>query len=48
MTRSTKASERAKRATTCQDVQQDEFNQVYCEQKSLRIVHRDKTKDRVA
>jgi hypothetical protein len=37
MTRSIKAFEKAKRVTTCQDV----------EQKFLRIVHRDQTENRV-
>jgi hypothetical protein len=35
MTRSIKASERAKRATTREDVEENEFHQICREQKSL-------------
>jgi hypothetical protein len=48
MTRSTKASERAKRATTCQNVERNELNQARCEQKFVRVMHRDQTESRVA
>jgi hypothetical protein len=48
MTRSIKTFEKAKRATTCQNVERNEFNQICCKQKSLRIVHRDKTESRIA
>jgi hypothetical protein len=48
MTRSTKAFERAKRATICQNVERDEFNQVCCEQKFVRVMHRDQTENRIA
>jgi hypothetical protein len=45
MTRLIKASERAKRATTCQDVERNEFNQVCYKQRFLRVVHRDKAEN---
>jgi hypothetical protein len=48
MTRSIRASEEAKRATICQNDERNEFNQVYCKQKFLRIVHRDKAESRIA
>jgi hypothetical protein len=48
MTRSTKASEEAKRATTCQNVERNESNQARCEQKFVRVMHRDQTKSRIA
>jgi hypothetical protein len=48
MTRSTKVSEKAKRATICQNVERNEFNQVCCEQKFVRVMHRDQTKSRIA
>jgi hypothetical protein len=47
MTRSIRTSEKAKRATTYQDVERNEFNQICCKQKSLRVVHRDKAENRV-
>jgi hypothetical protein len=48
MTRSIKTSERAKRATTCQNVERNEFNQICCEQKFVRVMHRDQTESRIA
>jgi hypothetical protein len=41
MTRAIKTSERAKRATTYQNVEQNEFNQVHRKQKFVRVMHRD-------
>jgi hypothetical protein len=48
MTRAIKTSERAKRATTCQNVERDKFNQVRREQKFVRVMHRDQIKNRIA
>ncbi len=48
MTRAARASERAKRATTCQNVGRNESNQARREQKFVRIMHRDQTESRVA
>jgi hypothetical protein len=48
MTRAIKASERAKRATTCQNVERNESNQICREQKFVRVMHRDQTKSRIA
>jgi hypothetical protein len=48
MTRAIKAFERAKRATICQNVERNEFNQVRREQKFVRVMHRDQTKSRIA
>ncbi len=35
-------------ATTCQNVERNESNQVCCEQEFLRIVYHDQAKDRIA
>jgi hypothetical protein len=48
MTRAIKASEKAKRATTCQNVERNEFNQVRRKQKFVRVMHRDQTESRIA
>jgi hypothetical protein len=48
MTRTIKAFEKAERATICQNVEQNEFNQARREQKFVRVMHRDQTKNRVA
>jgi hypothetical protein len=48
MTRSIKTSEKAKRATTYQNVERDESNQVRRKQKLVRVMHRDQTESRVA
>jgi hypothetical protein len=48
MTRAIKTFEKAKRATICQNVEQEEFNQVRREQKFVRVMHRDQTKNRIA
>jgi hypothetical protein len=48
MTRLIKASKETKRATTCQHVERNEFNQIRYKQKSLQIVHRDQIKNRIA
>jgi hypothetical protein len=48
MTRAIKASERTKRATICQNVERNEFNQARREQKFVRVMHRDQTKSRIA
>ncbi len=48
MTRAIKTFEKAKRATTCQNVERNEFNQVRREQKFVRIMHRDQIKNRIA
>jgi hypothetical protein len=48
MTRAIKAFERTKRATTCQNVERNKFNQVRREQKFVRIMHRDQTESRIA
>ncbi len=48
MTRSTRTSEKAKRATTCQNVERNESNQICCEQKFVRVMHRNQTESRVA
>jgi hypothetical protein len=44
MTRAIKTSERTKRATICQNVEENEFNQIRREQKFVRIMHRDQIK----
>jgi hypothetical protein len=41
MTHAIKASAEAKRATTYQNVERNEFNQARREQKFVRIMHRD-------
>jgi hypothetical protein len=41
MTRATKAFEKAKRATICQNDKRNEFNQTRRKQKLVRVVHRD-------
>ncbi len=48
MTRSTKTSEKAKRATTRQDVEENESDHIHCKQESLRIMHRSQAKNRIA
>ncbi len=48
MTRAIRASEKAKRATTCQNVERNEFNQARREQKFVRVMHRDQTESRIA
>jgi hypothetical protein len=48
MTRAIRASEKAKRATTYQNVERNEFNQVRREQKLVRVMHRDQTESRIA
>jgi hypothetical protein len=48
MTRAIKAFERAKRATTCQNVERNEFNQIRREQKFVQVMHRDQTESRIA
>jgi hypothetical protein len=48
MTRAIRASEKAKRATTCQNVERNEFNQVRREQEFVRVMHCDQTKSRIA
>jgi hypothetical protein len=48
MTRAIRASEKAKRATICQNDERNEFNQIRREQKFVRVMHRDQTKNRVA
>jgi hypothetical protein len=48
MIRVIKTSEKAKRATTCQNAERNEFNQIRREQKFVRIMHRDQTKNRIA
>jgi hypothetical protein len=48
MTRAIKTSEETKRATTYQNDERNKFNQTRLEQKFVRIVHRDQTKNRVA
>ncbi len=48
MTCSMKTFERIKRASTYQNVEKNEFDQVYCEQEFLRIVYRNQIKDRIA
>ncbi len=44
MTRSIKASEKAKCASISKNVRRNEFDQIDQEQESLRIMHCDKTK----
>jgi hypothetical protein len=48
MTRAIKTSERAKRATICQNVERNKFNQVRREQKFVQVMHCDQTESRVA
>ncbi len=48
ITRAIKASEKAKRVTTCQNVERNEFNQARRKQEFVRIMHRDQTKSRIA
>jgi hypothetical protein len=48
MTRAIKTSEKAKCATTCQNVERNEFNQIRREQKFVRVMHRRQTKSRIA
>ncbi len=48
MTRSTKASEKAKRASINENVEKNKSYQIDRRQKSLRIVHHSQTKNRVA
>jgi hypothetical protein len=48
VTCSIKASERAKRASTRQDVEKNEFDQTHCKQEFLRIMHRNQAKSRIA
>jgi hypothetical protein len=48
MTRAIRTSERAKRATTCQNDRRNEFNQACREQKFARVMHRDQEKSRIA
>jgi hypothetical protein len=48
MTRAIRASEKAKRATTCQNDGRNEFNQIRREQKFVRVMRRDQTKSRIA
>jgi hypothetical protein len=48
MTRSIKTSEKTKRATICQNVEQNEFNQICYEQRFVRVMHHDQTKSRIA
>ncbi len=48
MTRATRTSERAKRATTCQNVERNKSNQVRREQELVRVMHCDQTESRVA
>jgi hypothetical protein len=48
MTREIKTSERTKRRTIYQNVEQNEFNQARREEKFVRVMHRDQTKNRVA
>ncbi len=48
MTCSIKVSEKSKRASTRQDVEENESDQIHCRQEFLRIVHRNQVKSRVA
>ncbi len=48
MTRVIKTSERTKRATTYQNVERNEFNQIRREQKFVRVMHRDQTESQIA
>ncbi len=48
MTREIRASEKTKRATTCQNVERNDFNQIRREQKFVRVMHRDQIKNRIA
>jgi hypothetical protein len=48
VTRAIKTSEETKRATTCQNVERKKFNQARREQKFVRVMHRDQTKNRIA
>jgi hypothetical protein len=48
VTCSIKAFEKAKRASTCQNVEENEFDHIHYKQEFLRIMHRNQAKDRIA